>query len=337
MDRKWDTGVLLLVLACWAGFSSTTVRAQADLDALVKAANAEGEVSFYSGATENVAKRTGDAFTAKYGIKYSFVRLAGVATERRFGTEAEAGTFAIDFYLVSTAVPFALEAIKKGWVEPMSHAGIPAIRSGEFPAHFVTGPTAVVQVAPWGIAYNTEKVKGADIPKDWTDLLNPKFQGQFLLPDPRSSNAYITQWSVIREKYGEDFFARLRAMNPRQYPSGVPSTNALGAGEGAVQAPSVAAQIQATRDKGAPIAFFIPQYTSGVEMQIVLVNRARAKHPAAARLFAHFVMTPEGNKVFNSEPGSIGVFDTTNMPKDYVSPNLDALSRTNEVARLLGF
>ena len=337
MNRKLKTRVVLIALACCTALAPAAARAQADLDALIKAARAEGEVSFYSGATENVAKRTGDAFQAKYGIKYSFIRLAGVTTERRFGSEAEAGVFAIDFYMVSTAVPFALDAIKKGWVEPMSAAGIPAIRSGDFPARFVTGPTAVVQVAPWGITYNTEKVKGADIPKDWTDLLNPKFKGQVLLPDPRSSNAYITQWSAIQEKYGDDFFNKLRAMSPRQYPSGVPSTNSLGAGEGMVQAPAVAAQISATADKGAPIAHVIPSYTSGVEMHVVLVNRAKAKHPAAARLFTNFVMTPEGSKVFNSEPGSLSVFDTASLPKDYVSPKLDALSKTSDVAKWLGF
>jgi iron(III) transport system substrate-binding protein len=312
-------------------------QAQAELDALIKAAKAEGEVNFYSGATENVAKRTGDAFQAKYGIRYSFIRLAGVQTERRFGTEAEAGTFPADFYMVSTAVPFAIEAIKKGWVEPIDKAGIPAIRSGTFPARFVTGPTAVVQVAPWGIAYNTERVRGADVPRDWLDLIKPQFKGQLLLPDPRSSNAYITQWSVILDKYGEGYFARLREMNPRQYASGVPSTNSLGAGEGAVQAPSVAAQIQATKDKGAPINHVIPSYTSGVEMHVVLTNRAKAKRPAAARLFAEFVMTPEGNAVFNSEPGSFSVYDTSNMPKDYVSPKVDALARTDLIAKLLGF
>ena len=337
MDRNFVLKVLFLALACGAGLAPAVARAQADLDALVKAAKAEGGISFYSGATENVAKRTGDAFAAKYGIKYSFVRLVGVQTERRFGTEAEAGTFAVDFYMVSTAVPFALEAIKKGWVEPMSEAGIPAIRSGEFPARFVTGPTAVVQIAPWGIAYNTDKVRGADIPKDWNDILSPKFKGQILIPDPRSSLAYITQWSVILDKYGEDFFTRLRALNPRQYGSGVPSTNSLGAGEGAFQMPSVAAQIQATKDTGAPIAHFIPPYTSGVEMHVVLTHRSKAKHPAAARLFTNFVMTPEGSKVFNSERGSFSVYDSANLPKDYVSPKLDALSRSSEVARLLGF
>ncbi len=52
-----------------------TVNAQADLDALIKAAKAEGEVIFYSGATENVAKRVAEAYKAKYGIKYAFTRL----------------------------------------------------------------------------------------------------------------------------------------------------------------------------------------------------------------------------------------------------------------------
>jgi iron(III) transport system substrate-binding protein len=287
--------------------------------------------------TENVAKRTGDAFTAKYGIKYSFVRLAGVQVEQRFGVEAEAGTFAADFYLVSTAVPFALEAIKKGWVEPLSEAGIPAVKSGEFPSRFVTGPTAVLQVAPWGIAYNTDKVKGADVPKDWMDVLNPRYKGQILLPDPRSSLAYITQWSAILDKYGEGYFARLREQNARPYPSGVPSTNALGAGEGMLQFPSVAAQIQATKDKGAPIAHVIPSVSSGVEMHAVLAHRGKVKHPAAARLFVHFAMTPEGNKVFNSEPGSFSVYDTANISKEYISPRIEALARKDLIAKLLGF
>jgi iron(III) transport system substrate-binding protein len=327
--------IALACLACAPAPAWAQANAQADLDALIKAARAEGEVNFYSGVTENVAKRTGDAYSAKYGVKYSFIRLAGVQTERRFGAEAEAGTFAVDFYMVATAVPFAEDAIKKGWVESISQAGIPALR--EYPARFITPPTAIIQVAPWGIAYNTEKVKGADIPKDWPDLLNPKFKGQVLLPDPRSSNSYSDHWGIIIDKYGEDFLVKLREMNPRQYPSGVPSTNALGAGEGMVQAPAVAAQISATKDKGAPLGHVIPAYATGVEMQIVLTHRSKAKHPAAARLFAHFVMTPEGNKIFNSEPGSISVFDTVNLPKQYVSPKRDALARRELITKALGF
>src|SRR6185369_3187211 len=46
--------------------SKAGINPQANLDALIKSARAEGEVLFYSTATENVAKRVSDAFTAKY-------------------------------------------------------------------------------------------------------------------------------------------------------------------------------------------------------------------------------------------------------------------------------
>ena len=317
--------------------ANSQATAQAELDALIKAAKAEGEVNFYSGATENVARRTGEAFQAKYGIKFAFTRLVGVQTEQRFGGEAAAGAFPVDFYMVAAAVPFAEDAVKKGWVEPMAQAGIPAIRSGEFPTRFLTGPTGIVQVAPWGISYNTEKVKGADIPKDWPDLLNPKFKGQLLLPDPRASNAYSDHWGILIDKYGEDFLVKVRAQDYRAYPSGVPSTNALSAGEGMVQMPAVAAQVSATSAKGAPIALVIPAYATGVEMHVALTHRSKAKHPAAGRLFVHFMMTSEGNRIFNSEPGSISVYDTALLPKQYVSPKRDAIARKDLIAKLLGF
>ena len=76
---------------------------------------------------------------------------------------------------------------------------------------------------------------------------------------------------------------------------------------------------------------------AGVEMHVVLTHRSKARHAAAARLFANFMMTPEGNKIFNSEPGSISVFDTASLPKQYVSPKRDAIARKDLIAKLLGF
>ena len=88
---------------------------------------------------------------------------------------------------------------------------VPVIASGEYPAKFTDGNTAVVQVAPWGITYHTERLKGADIPKDWPDVLKPHLKGQILLPDPRSSDSYLDFWALLFDKYGESFFTQLRA------------------------------------------------------------------------------------------------------------------------------
>jgi ABC-type Fe3+ transport system substrate-binding protein len=61
-----------------------------------------------------------------------------------------------------------------------------------------------------------------------------------------------------------------------------------------------------------------------------------AGHPAAARLFGHFVMTPEGNRIFHSEPDRNSVFDTNNLPKEHVSPKRGAPARREVITKLPG-
>src|SRR5688572_6506536 len=56
---------ILLAQASSARPSAAT--AQAELDALIKAAKAEGEVTFYIALVESVGKRAADGFFAKYG------------------------------------------------------------------------------------------------------------------------------------------------------------------------------------------------------------------------------------------------------------------------------
>src|SRR5689334_3445292 len=65
--------------------------AAADLEALIKAAKAEGELVVYGSSTDNVLKRVGDAFTAAYGIKHSFIRLSSTPLMQRYSAEAESG------------------------------------------------------------------------------------------------------------------------------------------------------------------------------------------------------------------------------------------------------
>ena len=310
---------------------------QARLDSLIKAAKSEGELTFYSGATENVAKRASDAFAAKYGIRTQFTRIAGVGLLQRYGAEADAGNFAADAILIAGgALAFANDAIKKGWIESISEAGIPVILSGEFPAEFNKGLTAVVQTSPWLLAYHSERVKGGDIPKDWPDILNPRFKGQLILPDPRASDAYLDLWAALLDKYGEPFFSRLRAQGPRFVSQGVQAMQGLGAGEGDISLPQITSGVMAIKDKGAPVGAVTPPYTTGVEMQIILTARQKAKHPNAARLFANYVLSSEGNKVVNDEPEGITLYDTSKLPKEYQSPKPGTAGRKDQIVKLLG-
>ncbi len=332
--------VFFLAALCFAASSvhaQASKAAAADLDALVKAARAEGSLTFYSGATENVAKRVADAFQAKYGIKTQFVRLSGNTIIQRYSNEATAGNPAADVvFNASRPQAFAEEGIAKGWVDAIAEAGLPVLRSGEFPAKFNFGATALIQIAPWSITYNTDKVKGADIPKDWRDLLDPKWKGQILISDPRSSNAYLDLYAVWIDRYGEAFFNQLRTQNLRWYVGGPPQVQGLAAGEGAIGLPVIGPQVQAVKDKGAPLETVTPDLTSGVEMHVMITARAKSKSPNAARLMANYVMSVEGNKVFNGDPGGMSIYDTSRLPKEYQPANVKNEARKDQISKLLG-
>jgi len=139
-----------------------------ELETLIAVAQKEGEVTFYLGQTENVAKRIGGAFTAKYGIKTQYIRLGGAQLVQRYLSEADSGNMGADLLFTSgDAISIAENGIRKGWIESISKADIPVVKNGEFPASFNKGNTAIVQISPWLILYNTEKLQAAETPKDW--------------------------------------------------------------------------------------------------------------------------------------------------------------------------
>ena len=311
---------------------------QAELDTLIKAAKAEGEVVFYIALVDSVAKRVGDAFTAKYGIKYSFLRLSTGPLAQRYFAEAESGNIAADFVIVAGPYQaYTGDGIKKGWIESLAQANIPAIRSGQVPAKFNKGETVIVQVAPWQIGYNTQKVKAADAPKDLNDVLNPKWKGQIQVSDPRVGTTIAEFWALVLETKGEEFFTKFRAQNPRLYPGGAQSIQALGAGEGSIMVPVLVPQLMGPKEKGAPLEIAKLDQTTGIEATLVLTARAKAKHPAAARLFVNYLITPEGNKVLNSDTGAATIYDSGGLPSQYAPPSPTGAARADQFAKLLGF
>ena len=317
--------------------SGARASAAADLEALVKAAKAEGDMTYYIDLTENVANRVGAAFTAKYGIKTAFIRLPGVPLQQRYSSEAAAGSIPANLLITSNSLPFAYDSVKQGWLEPIADAGLPVLKSGEFPSRLVLGPVATIQITPWLFAYNTDKLKGDAIPKDWADVLKPGFKGQVLLPDPRVAGAYIDFWSLILDRYGMQYIDQLRAQNLRLYPGGVPAVQALAAGEGSILFPAVAPQVAGARAKGGPVDVATMDRTTGVEAMVMLTARSKAKAPNAARLFANYVMSQEGNAVLNGDPGGFTVYELNKLPKGYESPKPYPPSRREEIGKMLGF
>ena len=226
--------------------------------------------------------------------------------------------------------------MKNSWLDPIETAGIPAIESGIFPKAFLRYGGAIIQVSPWLVDINTDRVKPADVPRSWEDILAPRFKGKILLNDPKSADSYLDMWATLADAFGESFFARLRAQNIRWYADGVPAVQALAAGEGDIFFPGVRYLVQGMVDKGAPLDTAMLDPTSGVEMFAAVSARGKSRAPNAARLFAHFLLSPEGNKVFNQDPGNTSPYNRGELPKNYVSPKPETPARRAEIRQLLG-
>lgn len=69
----------------------------------------------------------------------------------------------------------------------------------------------------------------------------------------------------------------------------------------------------------------------------VLTERSKARHPNAGRLLANYIMSAEGNKVFNVDPGLISVYDTSRLPRQYELPKPTTEADAARIALLFGF
>ena len=69
---------------------------------------------------------------------------------------------------------------------------------------------------------------------------------------------------------------------------------------------------------------------------------AQVMRSNAARLLANYVMSREGNKVFNDDPGGVTIHDTSGLPKQYEAPKegtgtQSTSQRREQLTKLLGF
>ncbi|WP_370328286.1 ABC transporter substrate-binding protein [Euzebya sp.] len=291
--------------------SETADASSGDLDALIADAQAEGELLFYSVPPEPVAQALADAFAEEYGITASFVRLTSADLQTRFSAEAESGQPAADMIMVSNS-PFITDSQDQGVLEPLPDVVIPE----GYPEDFLRPGTAVAQIALFGFTTNTDLVPADEAPETWQDLLDPRWQGQIQLVDPENSPANVDLFHLLATEYGIEYLEQLRAQTDGSLAAGtVPAAQAVGAGEYAIGVPNTPAAIIPLQAEGAPIDVHVPDLTTGAEVVIGLA--AGASNPAAAQLFAHFVLSEQGNAILNEGDGPVGPYDADELPAEY--------------------
>src|SRR6202047_2180303 len=265
---------------------------------LYEAAKKEGgELTWYTAHSDDItAQALGRNFESIYpGIKVNVLRTTAQVAYQRVTQEIKASAIQCDVFS-STDLGHSVELKAKGEFEkyvPDNASKVLDIYKGYDPdgTYFVTSAGLI------GIGYNTTKVKEADAPKNWTDLLDPKWNNEIALGHPGFSG-YVGTWALtLRNPYGLEFFEKLAKNNPRVGRSINDTVTMLNAGESAIAGSGPVGTLLDSLKKGNPLAMVYP--TDGSVLIIAPSSIMKScKHLNAARLFMEFLMSEGASRIW---------------------------------------
>jgi iron(III) transport system substrate-binding protein len=297
-----------LLTACSGGGAvSTSVSPTHDAktQALITEAKAAGPVTLYSMLDESTLRVISSDFTSKYGVSVEPVRLVTGDLIQRYSAEASSGKTPADLILMTDS-KFFDDALKSGWITSVSDADLPAI-AADFPEEYYAhnGATPIVSLIPSEMVVNSDNVPTD--PSDWKSYADPDFRGKLMLSEPDSSPANIAFWSLMIEKYGENFLQDIAKNEPKWMGGAVPLTQGIAAGEADLGFPGVAAIVKSLNKANAPVKLIGLAPTTGPEAAVALSKNS--SNPAGAKLLTAYLLSKDGNKLLNDDSDAISPLD----------------------------
>jgi iron(III) transport system substrate-binding protein len=296
-------------LAVAAALLPLAARAQAPAPyevtpALVAAAVKEGKVVWYSATDVLVAEKLARSFEARYpGVKVQVERAGAERLFQRINQEYGSKIYNADVIETSDAVHF-IHFKRNGWLQP----AVPSDVASFWPKEYrdPDGQYAAYRAHLSIIAYNTKLVKKEDAPKSHADLLDPKWSGKMVKAHPGYSGTIMTDTQALSQALGWGYFEKLGKQKVLQVQSSTEPPKKLAQGERAVMADGNEYNIFLLKESGVPVE---PVYATDGS-SLVIGNAAllkNAPHPAAARLFYHYMFTREAQQA-NSDVGGLRSF-----------------------------
>src|SRR5258706_6466140 len=259
---------------------------------LAERARQEGTLVIYTSLATSESVPLTQAFEKKHGVKVQLWRSLSDQVVRRALNEAKARRHVVD--VVETNGP-ELEALARERVLAQFFSPhIAAIPSWGWPLHRMWISD---RVDFFVVAFNTAKVRREELPTTYEGFLDPKWRGRIGL------EATDQEWLAGLAKYwGEkralDFFRGLIAVRPDVRQGHVLLFEMGSAGEVPVSLTNYASNADSMKRRDKPIDWKPVEPVIGRPQAIGLA--ANAPHPNAALLFADFVLSPEGQQLFNS-------------------------------------
>jgi iron(III) transport system substrate-binding protein len=268
----------------------------ADREEMLKAgAKKEGKLTWYTSLTAH--RDIANVFEAKYpGVKVETYRAAPNDLTRRLLTEAQSKRSIAD--LLETTPTTLMIMRDNKLLAPYSSphlANYPDDSKEEADksrVYWVTDRESIV-----GLGYNRNMMRAADVPKSFGDFAKPENKGKIGVSGDTTGVRFIG--AMIAAK-GEEYVKQLRSLEIRAHMiSGGAMHELMAAGEMPMSISIFRNHVLAGKLKGAP--------TEWVPLDLSPANAGSVGLPAAsnsphgALLFIDFLLSPEGQKIFEDK------------------------------------
>jgi len=279
------------------------------MNELVKQATSEGEVEWSAPKPQEQMQPAIDLFEKKYpDIKVKYTNTKAPDQVSQLKIEEAAGKVSVDVANAGglTVVPSAGLAADVDW----SKYGIDS--EDIFAKNFV-----YIWAVPKVWAYNTDKVKPADVPKTWDDLLDPMWSNGKISAEARAS--FMSVWPLdpsSGEEAGLDWAKKFAAQKPHFTPNTTQSEAPIESGQVSIGTSLINLVLEAQKN-GAPVAVAPVSPTNANESYLYIPKGA--PHPAAAALLTSFLSSDQAQaalaKTYNSRiPVSTDCTDAGRTP-----------------------
>jgi iron(III) transport system substrate-binding protein len=303
--RKGMLTTLSLIVLAWTGEIS------AQSKDILEGAKKEGQLVFYSGIPIPDAQAILSALERKYPfIKTTFYRATGPALVSRIQTEQRAGTHVWDVMNSTGFEPYAL--LEQGYFAKYDSPERKVFPDGHKDSE---GYWTTMYTTPMIVSYNTRLVSPGDLPKEYFDLLHPKWKGRLGL-DSSDFEWYANLRKIWGPEKTQKFLEGLRKQEIRLVQGRALLTELLSGGEVAILANNFLQNAIEAKRKGSPVEMlaFDPVISAA---GLVGINKL-APHPNAARLFVDFVLSKEGQELIVKTDRSSVRKDVAGNPLDMI-------------------
>jgi iron(III) transport system substrate-binding protein len=156
----------------------------------------------------------------------------------------------------------------------------------------------VYRNTPVGIVYNRGSVSAADAPKSLEELLNPKYKGKLVMPDPTQHTTTL-QWlaslyKIMGKEKADRFIQDLGASKPFMVESFAPAAERVSTGETPI-AISLIRYTVTYADKGAPVDYVRLGKMLSTGQYLALSKKPN--HPNGAKAFIDFFLGDESMRI----------------------------------------